>query len=89
MVNIISLAELMAGKIMYEFDTIIMEDETGGYVAFVPALPGCHTQGDTLQELLDNVKEAIELYLETLTEEEKKELLRQRVVGIQKVKALA
>ncbi|RLI00678.1 type II toxin-antitoxin system HicB family antitoxin [Candidatus Bathyarchaeota archaeon] len=74
---------------MYEFDTIIMEDETGGYVAFVPALPGCHTQGDTLQELLDNVKEAIELYLETLTEEEKKELLRQRVVGIQKVKALA
>ena len=89
MVNIISLAELLAGKIMYEFDTIIMEDETGGYVAFVPALPGCHTQGDTLQELLDNVKEAIELYLETLTEEEKKELLRQRVVGIQKVKALA
>ena len=89
MVNIISLAELIAGKIMYEFDTIIMEDETGGYVAFVPALPGCHTQGDTLQELLDNVKEAIELYLETLTEEEKKELLRQRVVGIQKVKALA
>jgi len=88
-VNIISLAELIAGKIMYEFDTIIMEDETGGYVAFVPALPGCHTQGDTLQELLENVKEAIELYLETLTEEEKKELLRQRVVGIQKVKALA
>jgi len=88
-VNIISLAELIAGKIMYEFDTIIMEDETGGYVAFVPALPGCHTQGDTLQELLENVKEAIELYLETLTEEEKKELLRQRVVGIQKVKTLA
>jgi len=74
---------------MYEFDTVIIEDESGGYVAFVPALPGCHTQGDTLQELLENVKEAIELYLETLTDEEKKELLRQRVVGIQKVKALA
>jgi predicted RNase H-like HicB family nuclease len=74
---------------MYEFDTIIIEDESGGYVAFVPALPGCHTQGDTLQELMENVKEAVELYLETLTEEEKKELLRQRVVGIQKVKALA
>ena len=74
---------------MYEFDTVIVEDETGGYVAFVPTLPGCHTQGDTLQELMDNVKEAIELYLETLTEEEKKEILRQRVVGIQKVKALA
>jgi len=74
---------------MHEFDVVIIEDETGGYVAFVPALPGCHTQGDTLQELMDNVKEAIELYLETLTEDEKKDLLRQRVVGIQKVKTLA
>jgi predicted RNase H-like HicB family nuclease len=74
---------------MYEFDVVIIEDETGGYVAFVPTLPGCHTQGDTLGELMDNAKEAIELYLETLTEEEKKDLLQQRVVGIQKVKALA
>jgi len=74
---------------MHEFDVVIIEDETGGYVAFVPALPGCHTQGDTLQELLDNVKEAIELYLETLTEGEKRDLLKQRVVGIQKVKTLA
>ena len=73
---------------MYELDVVIMEDETGGYVAFVPALPGCHTQGDTLGELMDNVKEAIELYLETLTEEERRDLLRQRVVGIQKVKGL-
>jgi len=55
----------------------------------VPVLPGCHTQGDSLQELMENVKEAVELYLETLTEKEKKELHRQRVVGIQKVKALA
>lgn len=74
---------------MHEFDTVILEDENGGYVAFVPALPGCHTQGDTLQKLLDNTREAIELYLETLSEEERKEHLRQRVVGIQKVKALA
>ena len=57
---------------MYEFDTIIIEDESGGYVAFVPALPGCHTQGDTLQELMENVKEAVELYLETLTEEKRR-----------------
>jgi len=74
---------------MYEFDVVIIEDETGGYIAFVPALPGCHTQGDSLNELMDNVKEAVELYLETLTEEEKKELLKQKVIGIQKVKALA
>jgi len=74
---------------MHEFDVIILEDETGGYIALVPALPGCHTQGDTLEELMKNVKEAIDLYMETLTEEEKKDLLKQKVVGIQKVKALA
>jgi len=38
---------------------------------------------------MNNAKEAIDLYMETLTKEEKKDLLQQRVVGIQKVKALA
>ena len=80
---------MVRGFVMYEFDVVIVEDETGGYVAFVPALPGCHTQGDTLNELMANVKEAVELYLETLTEEERKDILKQKVVGIQKVKALA
>jgi predicted RNase H-like HicB family nuclease len=74
---------------MHEFDVVLLEDETGGYVALVPALPGCHTQGDTLKEVMDNVKEAIDLYVETLTPKEKRELLKQKVVGIQKVKALA
>jgi len=74
---------------MHEFDVIIIEDETGGYVSLVPALPGCHTQGDTLEELMNNTKEAINLYIETLEKEEKQDLLQQRVVGIQKVKALA
>jgi len=74
---------------MQEFDVVLLEDESGGYVALVPALPGCHTQGDTLTEVMDNVKEAIDLYMETLTEKEKKELLKEKVVGIQKVKVLA
>ena len=39
----------------------------GGYVAFVPALPGCHTQGETLEETERNIKEAIALYLESLS----------------------
>ncbi len=38
----------------------------GGYIALVPALPGCHTQGETLEETEKNIKEAIELYLESL-----------------------
>lgn len=37
-----------------------------GYVVTVPALPGCHTQGDTLEEAEANVREAIELYLDSL-----------------------
>ena len=38
----------------------------GCYVALVPALPGCHTQGETLEDAERNVKEAVALYLESL-----------------------
>lgn len=79
----------MLANLMRDFDVVLLEDETGGYVAIVPALPGCHTQGDTLSEVLENVKEAIDHYWETLTPEERKDLLKEKVVGIQKVKALA
>ena len=79
----------MLANYMQDFDVVLLEDETGGYVAIVPALPGCHTQGDTLAEVMENVKEAIDLYWETLTAQEKKDLLKEKVVGIQKVKALA
>ena len=45
--------------------TVILEQEPdGGYVVTVPALPGCVTQGDTRDEALRNVREAIELYIE-------------------------
>ncbi len=76
-------------KRVYEFGVVILEDESGGFIAVVPELPGCHTQGDSLGEVLENIREAIELYLETLSEEEKKELLKRRFVGFQKVKAIA
>jgi predicted RNase H-like HicB family nuclease len=42
---------------------VIHEAEEGGYWAEVPALPGCFSQGDTLEETTSNVKEAIEAYL--------------------------
>jgi len=45
--------------------TVILEREPdGGYVAVVPALPGCVTQGGTRDEALANVREAIEVYIE-------------------------
>ena len=45
--------------------TIILEKEAdGGYVASVPVLPGCVSQGDTREEALTNIREAIDLYIE-------------------------
>lgn len=48
------------------FSVIYEEALEGGYVAFVPSLPGCHTQGETIEETEKNIQEAIELYLESL-----------------------
>ncbi len=45
-----------------EYTVLIYEAEEGGYWAKVPALPGCYSQGETLEETLENVTEAIENY---------------------------
>ena len=50
----------------FSYSVFYEQAAEGGYVAFVPALPGCHTQGETLEEAQNNVKEAIALYLESL-----------------------
>ena len=50
--------------------TIILEpQEEGGFTAYVPSLPGCISEGDTKEETIKNIKEAIELYLEADTNE--------------------
>jgi predicted RNase H-like HicB family nuclease len=49
---------------MKEYYVVIEQDEAGWYVGSVPALPGCHTQGKTLEELTERMKEAIALYCE-------------------------
>ncbi len=49
----------------YKVSVIIEKDEYG-YYAYCPELEGCQTQGDSVEEVLANMKEAIELYLETL-----------------------
>ncbi len=50
--------------------TVIIEQDQDGYYAFAPELEGCQTQGDSLDDVLANIKEAIELYLETLNHKE-------------------
>lgn len=52
---------------VYDFKVILEPDEdTGGYVISCPALPGCYTQGDTVDLALENIREAILLCLEDL-----------------------
>jgi len=47
-----------------EFDVLIERDSEGYYVATVPALHGCHTQARSLDDLMERVREAVELCLE-------------------------
>lgn len=66
------------------FHVIIEQDEDGGYIGRVPELQGCLSQGDTLDELMKNIKEAIELCLEVETE--KREFEKEsKFVGIQEI----
>jgi predicted RNase H-like HicB family nuclease len=60
--------------------SIIIEKDKYGYYAFCPELKGCHSQGDSLDEVLENIKEAIQLYLETLSPEEKDLLLSKEIL---------
>ena len=57
---------LKAKNRVLSFSVLYEEAPEGGYVVSVPTLPGCHTQGDTIDEAEKNVKEAIGLYLESL-----------------------
>ena len=48
---------------MVTFNVIVEQDEDGMFVSEVIGLPGCHTQGENLDELMKNTKEAISMYL--------------------------
>jgi predicted RNase H-like HicB family nuclease len=51
-------------EISMRYTVVLEREEDGGYVASVPALPGCVSQGDTRAEALKNIQEAIALYVE-------------------------
>ena len=56
----------------YDFKVLLEPDEeAGGYVVSCPALPGCYSQGDTIDEALENIREAILLCLEDLQAEDR------------------
>ena len=47
-----------------QFKVTLEPSDEGGYTAYVPSLPGCISEGDTLEDALKNIREAIDLYLE-------------------------
>ena len=48
---------------------VLQPSEDGGFTAFVPSLPGCLSEGETREEALANIREAIELYLEPVEDD--------------------
>jgi predicted RNase H-like HicB family nuclease len=57
-----------------QFKVLIEQDENGMYVASVPELPGCYTQGKTLEQVRERIKEVIEMVLE-----EDKQLKKEKI----------
>lgn len=50
----------------YRYTIILEREADGGFHAYCPVLKGCHSQGDSLDEAIDNIREAIEVYLESV-----------------------
>ena len=48
----------------YKYRIIVEQDEDGVYIASCPALKGCYSQGDTIEEAVENIKDAIRLHIE-------------------------
>ena len=60
--------------------SVVIEKDEHGFYAWCPELKGCQSQGQTLEEAIANIREAIELYLETLSAEERSTALSQEVL---------
>ena len=65
----------MTGKV-----SVVIEQDQDGVYAYCPELKGCQSQGNTVEEALINIREAIELFLQTLTDEERSEALSREIL---------
>ena len=59
---------------------VVIEKDEHGFYAWCPELKGCQSQGDSLEDAVANIREAIELYLETLLIEERDDLLSREIL---------
>ncbi len=72
--------ELKKREFMNHKFHVVLEKDECGYYAYSPELEGCQTQGDTLEEVMANIKEAIELYFETLPQDERTAYLSKEIL---------
>jgi predicted RNase H-like HicB family nuclease len=66
-----------------KFQVVLEPSDEGGYTVYVPSLPGCISEGDTIEKALANIREAIELYLEPVEDDwviEEEVLVRELVL---------
>lgn len=66
----------------FSFPVIIEVDEDGFYIVSCPMFKGCHSYGKTVEEALENIKEAIELCMEEITEQELNKYIGIRTIEI-------
>jgi predicted RNase H-like HicB family nuclease len=59
---------------------VVIEKDDHGYYAYSPELVGCQSQGESYEEVLSNIREAVELYLETLSEEDRSQYLSKEIL---------
>ena len=76
-------------KRKHVFQVIVEQDEAGQYVAECPALRACYTQGATYEEVMENIKDVIELCLEDFKAKKKRIPKQIEIIGIQRVEVTA
>jgi len=72
-----------------DFDIVLEKQSEGGYTVYVPALPGCISEGETKTETMKNIKEAISLYMEETRKSKLKKLIKNISIVKTSVKAYA
>ena len=65
-------------KKILQYYAVFQEEGDGGFSVWVPSLPGCCSQGNTLEEATNNIREAIELYLEETPDKKYPSEVRQK-----------
>ena len=67
---------------IFNFTVLIEQDEDGIYIAKVPDIPGCHTQGKSVDQVMERIKEAIQVCIEA---EDRDNILPLKFVGVQQL----